>query len=321
MTDLTVFVGTFNRLTTLERTVRSYANLTTPHRLVIVDNGTTDPECRALLERLLRDGEVDRVVRCPQGWTMPALTWNFEHAIRAEYDHGKDGDWYAVSEADVCFDGTAPDALDAYIDLAAHTGYAVGPHTRVDAGIPACYPLRSRVLATEARLLYADAMEWHGDVPYSVQPIDTTFHCFPRRRDFPRLRMNTLRCGPPYDAMHLDWYLNIFDPEPEQAIYMDGKATIGSWGRLWIMDFWRWFQFDREVAFERLLRELRDHRDLDNNSFMLSWCYQYGHGVEANEAESVRWLDAAIPAGTIWPPYRPDYLKMIYDDDFACLGW
>ena len=54
---------------------------------------------------------------------------------------------------------------------------------------------------------------------------------------------------------------------------------------------------------------------------MLSWCYQYGHGVTADRDESIRWLDAAIPADTVWVPYRDDWLRMIYDNDFACLGW
>lgn len=316
---LTVFIGTFNRLATLERTVDSFAQFTTPHELVIVDNGTDHPACRALLGQLER--RVKKIYSLPGCDSMDEATDNFNVAIRDQYEHGGAGDWFAVSEADVCFDGTDPGALDAYLRLAKKTGLAVGPHTRVDAGIPACYPLRSRVLATESRLLYESSMEWLDEIPYSHWPIDTTFHLFPRTRRFNRLHLNTARVGPPYDAMHLDWYLDIFNPTGESVTYMPGPMAVGSWGKSWIRDFWGWFQTDRELAFQRLLREERNYADLCNNSFMISWCYQYGMGVERDLDESRRWLDAAIPEGTVWKEFRDDWLRMIYDDDFSALGW
>lgn len=315
-----MFIGNFNRLSTLQRTVDSYSHLSTEHELVIVDNGSDHPECVALLEEL--EPRVKKIYRLPACDSMDAAEANFESAIYSEYSKG-DAEWFAVSEADICFEGTRHDALDRYIDLALTTGCAVGPHTRVDVGIPACYPLRSRVLATESRLLYRSSMRWSWEgVPYSAWPIDTTFHLFPRREDFPRLKMNTLRAGPPFDAMHLDWYLDIRNPNRENEIYLPGTRPVGSWGKAWIQDYWKWFQVDPEVAFERLLRERRNHADLDNNSFMLSWAYQYGHGVEADLGESLRWLLAAIPSwGDMWLEHRADWLAMIYEDDFSCLGW
>jgi len=315
---ITVFIGTFNRLDTLERTVRSFERFETPHEIVIVDNGTDHPKCLELLEQL--EGRVKKVYSLPACDSMEEATDNFNVAIRDQYE-GDGGEWFAVSEADICFDGTDPRALDAYIKLATETGTAVGPHTRVDAGIPACYPLRSRVLSTESRLLYASSMRWLDDIPYAHWQIDTTFHLFPRTRHFNRLHLNPIRVGPPFDAMHLDWYLDIFHPTEENAIYMPGLRPVGSWGKSWIRDFWGDFQKDPVVAFERLLAARRSYSDLCNNAFMLSWCYQYGHGVTADLAESRRWLDAAIPSGTVWEPLREDWLRMIYEDDFSVLGW
>lgn len=315
---ITIFIGTFNRLSTLERTVKSFERFKTPHELVIVDNGTDHPECLALLQRLKK--RVKKVYSLPGCDSMEEATDNFNAAIREEYEEG-DAEWFAVSEADVCFEGTSPRALDAYIELAIETGRAVGPHTRVDAGIPACYPLRSRVLATESRLLYRDSMRWHEDIPHADWQIDTTFHLFPRTRRFERLHLNPIRCGPPFDAMHLDWYLDIFNPSRESEIYLPGLRPVGSWGKAWIRDFWVDFQQDRELAFRNLLLARRSYIDLCNTSFMLSWCYQYGQGVTADHDESVRWLDAAIPADTVWVPFRDDWLRMIYENDFSCLGW
>lgn len=318
---LTIFVGTYNRLETLERTVKSYAKLKTPHELVIVDNGTDDPECLALLEKL--EKRVKKIYSLPGCISMEEATDNFNIAIRDQYERGgKDKDWFAVSEADVCFDGTHPRALETYALLATVLGRPVGPHLRVDKNIPAHYPLRSRVLACETWMLYRDQMQWYDDIPYSECQIDTTFHLFPRRRFFDRLHMDPVRVGPPYDAMHLDWYLNIFKPNRENDIYIPGARPMGSWGKQWLRDFWLWFQESPEIAFENLSLEPVDRTDLCNNSFMMSWCYQYGHGVEPNHEASSRWLSNAIPFphDRYWPQ-GANWLKMVYLNDFSTLGW
>lgn len=317
---ITVFIGSYNRLETLERTVRSYRKFRTPHELVIVDNGTDNHNCIELLKKL--EQQVKKVYRLPGCNSMEEATHNFNTAIRDQYDT-TGGEWFAVSEADVCFEGTNPGALYAYLRLAKHTGRPVGPHLRVDDKIPAHYPLRSRVLACESRLLYKNEMQWLDDIPYTDTQIDTTFHLFPRTRFFNRLHMNPWRVGPPYDAMHLDWYLDIFNPTKENEIYIRGVREIGSWGKAWLRDFWFWFQHSPEEAFEKLLQEKLNPTDLCNNSFLLSWCYQYGQGIEADREKSEWWLKLAIPATDeryYWP-YEKNWMKMVYDNDFTSLGW
>lgn len=320
---VTVFLATFNRLDTLSRSVRSFQRFEQPYELVIVDNGSDDPRCVQLLDELEAQPDVAKVYRLPKINSMEELTDNFNVAVRDQYRRKRGrGGWFAVTDADVCFDGTSPDALAAYVKLAKATGCAVGPHTRVDESIPHGYPLRSRVLATESRLLYRSSMSWLGDIPYAPWPIDTTFHVFPRAEEFPRLRMNTLRCGPPYDAMHLDWYVDAFCPTDENWIYLNGAGDrgVGSWGGSWLKGFWRWFQRDPQQALEMLRRCYRDTGDLNNNAFMISWCLQ--HGVaDPDLDESRRWLDAAVPDGSPWVAHRDDWLAMIFDDDFSSLGW
>lgn len=321
---ITVFIGTFNRLSTLERTIKSYKRLKTPHELVIIDNGTDHPACVKLLDRLETTGKVKRIYRLPGCESMDEATDNFNSAIRWEYESGDAGEWFAVSEADVCFDGTDPKALDAYIRLATDTGHSVGPHLRVDKDIPACYPLRSRVLACESRLLYRDLMYWHdGEIPYTHCQTDTTFHLFPATRRFDRLHMDPLRVGPPFDAMHLDWYLDITKPVRENGIYIAGQREVGSWGKAWIRNFWFWWQ-ERgpEYAFRMLQDEPVDTTDLCNVSLIMSWALQYGHGTPIDLDESKEWLLAAIPSPhEHYSPYEARWLDMIYRDDFSSLGW
>lgn len=323
---ITILIGTFNRLSTLERTVASYERMTHPHEICIVDNGTDDPECLDLLWRLAK--RVKRVYHLPGCEDMIEATDNFNVAVRDQFENGDAGEWFAISEADICFDETHPDAFDAYIDLAEASGLSVGPHLQVDGGIPACYPLRSRVLACESRLLYKDAMDWHvneasGDpVPYSSQPIDTTFHLFPRTRRFERLKFSTVRVGPPYTARHLDWYLDIFNPTRENEIYIPGMRQVGSWGKAWIRTYWQNFQRDPEMAFRELLAAQRTEVDLNNSAFLLSWAYQYGHGCGLDIDRSMKALHDALPYPHphYWP-HQDAWLDMIYSNDFSSLGW
>jgi hypothetical protein len=135
--------------------------------------------------------------------------------------------------------------------------------------------------------------------------------------------MDPFRVGPPYDAMHLDWYLNIFKPVPENAIYINGRCQVGSWGKSWLRDYWFWFQESPTMAFERLMGEATNqHNDLCNISFLRSWALQYGHGCEADREQSEWHLATAIPHPHehYWP-FVDNWLKFIYDDDFSSLGW
>ncbi len=317
---LTVFVSTFNRLDTLERTVTSYRRLDTPHELVIVDNGTDHPKCVELLERIAKFPEVRKVYPLGKIKTMVELTENFNVAMRDVYASAKETDWFAVTDADICFDGADPGTLDTFLRLAKAIDNAVGPHLRVDDGIGAGYPLRSRVLADESRLVYRRAMLWHDGIPYSPLPIDTTFHLFPATNEFRRLWMNTVRVGHPYDAMHLDWYMDVLNPTEENAIYI---PSGWSWGGSWILDFWRRLQDDAEAAFWFLLSVPRPPTTLCNVSFMISWCLQFGVGTDLDLDESRRWLRSAISRD--YEAYRglveDDWIAFIYDGNFAALGW
>lgn len=331
---VTVFIGTTNRLSTLERTIKSYFRLTTPHELVIVDNGTDNLACLSLLTVLGRKGIVAGVYHLPHCEWMDEVAVNFVHAIDDWKAQGRGGEWFAVSEADVSFEATPPDALERYIQLANMTGRAVGPHLRVDEDIPVTYPLRSRVLACETWMQYRRDMvetwistpgreQWANPVWWSDTQIDTTFHLFPRDRPFRRLHMDPIRVGRPYDALHLDWYLDVFNPVPENEIYMCGLGAIGSWGRSWLRDYWLWFQeHGAEKAWEMLLREPMNLGDLCNVSFIRSWCLQYGVGVPRDIEASKDWLRSAIPFPNdrYWD-LKGDWMRFVYDNDLSALGW
>lgn len=318
--SLVIFLATFNRLDTLERSIASYRQLSTPYELVIIDSGSDYPKSIELLERIEQLPEVRKVYTLGKIDSMAALTLNFDVALRDAYSSASEGDWFAVTDVDICFDGSHPDSLETYVRLAKAIDNTVGPHLRVDGGISHGYPLRSRVLSLESRLVYKRAMQQHDGIFYSPLPIDTTFQLFPATSEFRRLLMNTVRVGPPYDAMHLDWYTDAFAPSEENEVYI---PSGWSWGGSWILDFWRRFQEDRRAAFEFMHTVPRPDDVVSNAAFIISWCYQEGAGVEKDIDESKRWLRAAIP-----PWYEKecllvedDWLDFIYDDSFGALGW
>lgn len=313
---ITVFIGTYNRLDTLERTVKSYSRFKTDHELVIVDNGTDDPLCIDMLHKL--EPSVKKIYSLPKKHDMDGATANFLIAMEDQKATG--GEWFAVTEADVSFERSHPSSLAMYIALAKHTGHAVGPHLRVDSKIPIGYPLRSRVMVCESRLLYREDQRRFSKMFYSPWQTDTTFHLFPKERVFRRLHMDPLRVSYPYDAMHTDWYLDIFNPSVENQIYVKNPKDIqmGSWGRAWIADFWWKFQDNQEEAFNALFKGARpDRGDLCNNRFMISWCYQFGFGCEVDIESSVNFLELAIPKPHPYYWQNQGYwMDMVYNNIF-----
>ncbi len=316
---ITIFLATHNRLETLERTIRSYEKFDN-YELVIIDNGTDNQLCLDLLSEIEKRPEVRRLYRFPIVHSMEELTVNYNFAIHDQFIKG-DSQWFAVTDADISFEASDPESLNAYIQLAEETGKAVGPHTVVDASIPSGYPLRSRVLACESRLLYKDTMEWYAGIPYSPWQIDTTFHLFHRIPNFNRLHMDTLRVGPPYAARHLDWYVDFFNHTVENEIYINDESAMSSWGRGWLRGFWN-LSRDPELAFQMVRDARKNPFDLCNESFILSWCYQNGFGTEQDICASIRALIQAIPHGANhYLDHEEDWMAMIYESDFSSLGW
>src|SRR5262249_28651461 len=141
-----------------------------------------------------------------------------------------------------------------------------------------------------------------------------------------RFHLSPVRVARPYDAMHLDWYLDIFNPTEENNIYITPHDGPGSWGRQWLSDFWYRFQEDKQAAFEHLFSVPPVSGDLDNSAFLISWCLQYGQGCEPDQAASLLHLRRAIPnTGSYHHDYywkhEREWTNMIYNNDFSGLGW
>lgn len=328
--DLTVFIGTFNRIETIAGCIRYLERQRRPVRIVVVDNGSTDYGARRYLDQL---GSIYTVCRLPGideqpqsegdgdehgGHAMQAVSRNYSEAMRQEWETQPRPTWYAVCDADTWLDGHS-DSLDAYVGLAERTGRAVGPHLKLNVG--RSYPLRSAALILNARILFRHHMQDTDGIPWSPDDIDSTFHLFPTAPVFRRLKMDTARVGPPFDATHSDWCLDFLNLTHENHAYILGCGEAASWGGRWLTGFTRAWLRSPEAAFELLSKVRPWQDDYFYEGFMLSWMLQYGHGCDIDLERSRLVLRASFPK---WSPcweYEHCWDALVYDDDQTCLGW
>lgn len=330
MSDLTVFVGTFNRLHTLARCLENLKTQDYPLRIVIVDNGSKHPAAIDYLDELASDYAVYRlppneeVETFPDdelahgGRTMMAVQRNYSAAFSAEWDAGNRTRWFAVCDCDTSPDGP-PDSIERYVQLAEELDCAVGPHLSLN--VHRNYPLRTCALILNARVLFRERMSWHGDTPYSHDDIDSTFHLFPASPWFDRLGMRTARVGPPWWTTHTDWLIDACALTEEDHAYILGSSAAASWAGTWLREMFAAWLRSPEEAFEFIEGISRTREDYAPEVFILSWMLQYGHGCEVDPERSRVVLRAAMPEGSPCWEYEQHWDALVYDDDQSCLGW
>jgi glycosyltransferase involved in cell wall biosynthesis len=329
VSDLTVFIGTFNRTDTLARCILNLHAQSVPLRIVVVDNGSKDEAAIAYLDdlssrykvyRLPPNEEVETTEeheRAHGGRTMSAVQLNYSVAMRKEWDLGFRTRWYAVCDCD-----TAPEnpySVSHYIDLASDLGVAVGPHLRLN--VHRNYPLRTLALVQGARVLFKERMQWHEGIPYSLDDIDSTFHLFPAAPEFKRLQMRTARVGGPYWTTHTDWLFDALNPTDENHAYILGSSAAASWTGNWMREWFRAWLRSPEEAFSLVAGAVRTHEDYWPEGFILSWMLQYGHGCEQDLEWSKLALIDAVPGWSPCLEYYSDWDALVYENDQSCLGW
>lgn len=329
MSDLTIFVGTFNRTDTLERCIRNLEAQDYSARIVIVDNGSTWDKAVGYLNFLETKYAVYRLSSIEDvpwnegdderhgGQFMQAVQTNYTTAFRLQWEEERRPTWFAVCDCDTAPEH--PQSLSTYVRLAEGLGCAVGPHLTLDTHRN--YPLRSCWIIQNARTLFRSHMQWWNGIPYSKDPIDTTFHLFPAAPQFDRLQMETARVGPPWWTTHTDSLIDITRPTSENLAYVLEGGEASHWGGTWMKDMFAAYQRDPEEAFALVKGMEKYQDDYFHAGFILSWMLQFGHGCEADEERSKMELASAIPE---WAPvweFENCWDDLVYNNDQSCLGW
>jgi glycosyltransferase involved in cell wall biosynthesis len=332
VSDLTVFVGTFNRLATLERCLAALERQEGSKRIVIVDNGSTHEAAINYLDEL---EDLYRVYWMPRDEDMPAepgddeahggramqaVRRNYSAAFRREWDAGRATRWFAVCDCDTAPDGF-DDSLARYVQLAEHLDCAVGPHLSLS--VHRNYPLRSFALILNARVLFRERMLWHDDMPYSHDEIDSTFHLFPAAPLFDWPGRKAVRVGPPWWTTHTDWLIDVCEPTEENLAYILGSGEASRWAGTWIREMFAAYLRSPEEAFEIAETETRryDEDEYCRPGFILSWMLQFGHGcgIDFDRSREVLW-DSVPKWSPCWE-YEQHWHALVYEDDQSCLGW
>ena len=202
------FLISFDRGALLERTIESLKRQSRHIEIIVHDNGSTDPDTLAVLERLERCGI--RVFRRSALASADDLNM-LDETVQAVFANWAEPCRYIVSDCDIDMAVAAPEALDVYDELlnAFRRVESVGPMLRIR-DIPPTYPLFNRVMNRHIEQFWRQRPAWaetsFGRVAYLEAPIDTTMAMHRAAEPFCRHK-RSLRVYEPYEAQHLDWYL------------------------------------------------------------------------------------------------------------------
>lgn len=226
-----IFIITCNRLEVLKESIRSYYTyIKTPFEIVIVDFGSTYEPTREFLRHLEYEGKKvywKEKIRASKGLNM--IGENIE-----DYFTTHPASDYVVTDPDVALDAVEGDILEVYSYLldAIPKIKVVGSALRID-DIPDHYRNKKKAYSSHKERFWSKA-------PYSIQYKDKTIRYIPAFVDstFGMSRAGTkwkrhkegILIRHPYSAKHLDWYLDLENPTPDQKYYMEhASKQIAHW--------------------------------------------------------------------------------------------
>lgn len=202
-----VFLISFNRGGILKRAIAAIRRFSKPTEIVVHDNGSTDPDTRAVLDELEESGI--KVFRYPAINSDTELNRVDETVQRYFAEWGEPGR-YVVSDCDVDMAIADPRVLDVYDELLNNFRKieCVGPMLRIR-DIPHTYPLFNRVMNRHIEQFWQHVPTMtetsFGQVAIQQATIDTTFALHRAGESFRRLKSG-IRVYEPFEALHLDWY-------------------------------------------------------------------------------------------------------------------
>lgn len=223
-----VFFISYNRGDALQSAIASVKQQDQQTDIIVHDNGSDDPATMCVLDDLTSKGI--KVERCCQIYTADDLN-SVNNTVVSFFADWAEPARYVVSDCDIDIGIASASALrvfDELLNLNRHVE-SVGPMLRIE-DIQQSYPLYAHVMNRHIEQF------WHKQ-PNIIQTtlgaaaiiegvIDTTFAL--NRAGEPYRRMKSaLRVYEPYEARHLDWYLEDIGTAPYAAT---SSPDISHWG-------------------------------------------------------------------------------------------
>lgn len=218
-----IFIITKDRLTVLKQSIESYLKLGPEVKIVLLDNGSTYPP---LLEWMSTCGY--EIIRNPNptGSFKDISDWvgNVISLYAGNFEH------YIVTDPDIELEEPSPALLEYYkaVLMAFSGANCVGPMLRID-DLPECFHFRDQMIESHNIQFWGPQHKTmrFRNVLVQPAPIDTTFAMYRRSFRFHRLNMG-IRVRAPYQARHLDWYLDTLNPTEEQQYYFDHASNVST---------------------------------------------------------------------------------------------
>ena len=204
--EIPIVVISYNRGQYLREAISGYLRQETPTRIVIHDNGSDDTLTLDTLRDLEREGFL--VFRAGKIDDPNSLNLVNETVSSVICDQNLP---YVVTDCDIDLQTARRDAIALYLELLELRPDVdcVGPMLRI-ADIPQAYPLFGRVMERHIDQFWHRQPEWIatsiGQVAVLTHKIDTTFAVHRAGTPFRRLK-HGLRAYQPFEARHLDWYI------------------------------------------------------------------------------------------------------------------
>ena len=206
MPPIPVFVIHFNRGRMLRAVIESYRQQTVPVEIFVHDNGSNGPDTLAQLAELEKEGiQVFRRAKLDSVRDLDNVGYTI-----AEVFATRPASPYIVTDCDI--ELLDPNAIAVYLDLliAAPQALVVGPMLRIE-DIDTSIPLFNNIMNRNIQEFWRKSPRFTSisgkPVAYQAADIDTTFAVLRPGQKFQRMQPG-LRVYAPYDARHLDWYVN-----------------------------------------------------------------------------------------------------------------
>lgn len=206
---LPIFVISYNRAKFLERCLLSYKRMNRDIDIIVHDNGSDDEKVLKVLSKIVESGGT---VYRRSKISGPDDLNQINETITDYFSRWSEPSRYVVTDCDIDLTIADPSSLDVYDELLDRytSAQCVGPMLRIR-DIPRTYPLFRRAISRHIEQFWSRHPDWSeldsGPVATLEALIDTTFALHRAGEPFHRLKSGR-RVYYPYEAKHLDWYLN-----------------------------------------------------------------------------------------------------------------